>query len=258
VKWTISGEGPFSRSPAPRDVTGDNANDHGSWDATQFYGSRSFALTGKAYAPDHDVLHTAEQRFMTAVGLGLLVRHVEPGFDRQARFRRAGEVLWTEITDTIAQFSASLWAGDPRWYSHSMVTAETPFPSSSGGLTWPATWPATWAATIATGLLRLTNLGNETAWPLYIITGPVTEPSIVNADTGQAMNFDIALAAGESLHVNTATHQVLANGEQAASRRSTFHGDWFGLRPGANNIRFNGSSGRAGARLSVTYQHTGI
>lgn len=259
VRWTAAGDSPFSRSPAPREVSGDRATEHGSWDATRFYGPRSANLTGKAYAPDHVSLHQAEARFKAAVGLSLLVRHVEPGFDRQALFRRSGEVLWTEITDTIASFSAPLWARDPRAYSTDLQTASTAFPSSSGGLTLPLTIPFSIdATTTGAGTLSLTNAGTLTAMPIFRIDGPVAQPQILNDDTGQAMHLDLTIAAGDWITIDTATGQVLGNGQPGAPRRAQWWGDWFGLAPGPNNLRFIGDSGGAGAQLTASWRSAWI
>jgi hypothetical protein len=261
VKWTASGEGPFSRSPAPREVSGERAQDHGSWDATAFYGPRSCNLTGKAYAPDHTSLHQAEQRLKAAAGLKCLIRHVEPGFDRQALFRRSGEVLWTEITDTIAQFSVPLWARDPLIYSTTEQSASTPFPSSSGGLTFPLTLPFAITATSVSGTLSLFNegLGDDVyAKPTFRIDGPVVNPVIINDDTGQTMHLDLTIGGGEWVTIDTATGQVLGNGQAGAPRRAQWWGDWFYLRPGANNLRYSGDSAGPGAQLTATWRHAWI
>jgi hypothetical protein len=259
VEWRWSGSSPWDHGPAPRTVTGENANDHGSWDATAYYEARDYPLEGKASAPDHDTLHAARQRFMTAVNIrGFDLRCVEPGADRVGRFRRDGKVLWTELTDTLAQFSAPLWAGDPRGYSTATKTGSTAFPSTTGGMTWPATWPAAWTAVVSSGLMQLVNDGNDIAWPTWRIDGPVVNPSIVNVDTGEAMNFDITLAAGEWLTIDTRSHQVLANGDPGATRRTTFYGTWWGLEPGSNTVRFLGESGTSAARLSYAFKDTWI
>lgn len=258
VVWSWTSDDPWSPSPSPRDVTGDNATDHGSWDATRYYGARTYALEGFATAPDHATLHRAKSRLFAACNLGFDFRVLEPGFDRTARFRRNGEVLWSEFADlTRARFSAPLWAGDPRAYSTAVHTASAGFPSTVGGLEWPATWPATWDAVTTSGELALSNAGTEMSWPTYRIDGPVTDPVILNADTGEAMRFAITLGPGEWLTVDTGSHQVLGNGDPAASRRNTFYGTWFGLAPGANTVRFTGSSG-AGSTLSVSYRDTWI
>lgn len=259
VRWQWGGDEPWTPGPAPKAVTGDNANGHGSWDATEFYAARRYALEGLAHAPDHESLHAAKHRFMTACGIRpFKLRAIEPGFDRTGTFRRDGEPSWTELTQRIARFSVPLWAGDPRAYSTVAKTASTVFPSAVGGLTWPATWPAVWDAVVSSGQLQLVNVGNETAWPVWRIDGPVVNPAIVNADTGEALRFDLTLAAGEWLTVDTGSHRVLANGDPGASRRTTFYGDWWGLLPGRTAVRFVGESGGPGAQLSVTYKDTWI
>lgn len=261
VKWDWNGDDPWSPSPAPRDVSGENATDHGSWDATQFYGPRTIALEGHAHGT-HEALHRAKHRLFAACGLGFTFRVVEPGFDRQAWVRRSGEILWSELSahegGAVARFSVPLWAGDPRVYSTTIRSASAGFPTSSGGLTWPATWPATWSAVIVSGELRARNDGDQVAWPVFRIDGPVTNPSIVNVSTGQVMHVDVVLEAGQWLTVDTGSHQVLADGDENASRRNLFWGDWFGLVPGASTIRFGGDSAGSGAQLSASWRDTYI
>jgi hypothetical protein len=261
VDWGGTGEElPWSPSPSPRSITGDNATDHGSWDATRFYGSRSYALEGEALVPrgSEALLHQAQQRLAAAIGVSAFTLRVgEAGFDRQGSFRRDSQLSWKEITPSWAMFSVSIFAKDPRAYSTATHSASTPFPATTGGLSWPTQWPAQWDGVSTSGELNLSNAGNETAWPTYRIDGPVVDPVIVNNATGKSMRFAITLGAGEWLTVDTHTHQVLGNGDVNASRRNTFHGDWFGLAPGANTVRFIGASG-VGSTLSASWRDTWI
>lgn len=260
VTWGWSGNDPWSPSPSPRTVTGEQSTDHGSWDATEFYGPRSYSIEGRASALDHVALHAAKHRLFAACGLrGFTFRIVEPGFDRQAIFRRDGEVLWTELADLkTAQFSVPLWARDPRAYSAAAATASTGFPSSVGGLTLPLTVPLTIPATVTTGQLNLVNEGNEEAFPLYRIDGPVTNPGVVDMGTGRSWRLNLTVAAGDWVTVDTATHQVLAMGDINGSRRNLWSGDWFGLAPGTNTIRFTGSAAGTGAQLTASWRSAWI
>lgn len=258
VVWTISGSGPFAESPPPRDVTGERANADGQWDATEFYGPRTGSLEGLAKATTHEALHAAEQRFKAAVNLGFDLRHVEPGFDRTVRARRDGMILWTEITDTIARYSAPIRMPDPVLYSTDLATGSTPFPSSTGGLVFPITFPITFSGIVIDGAMTVVNDGTVTAWPTFRIDGPVVQPVIQNDSTGQAMRLDLSLVDGEWLTVNTDTHQVLGNGQTGAPRRDKFWGDWFGLPPGPTSLRFLGASAGPGALLTATWPHAWI
>lgn len=259
VRWQWNGTTPWAAGPSPRAVTGDRGTDDGSWDATRYYAARTYTLEGYAHAQDHDALHAAEQRLRTACGIQpFALRVVEPGFDRQGVFRKDGQFLWTETTPGLARFSVPLWAGDPRAYGSTSKTAQTGFPSSSGGLEWPATWPATWDAVVVAGVLRATNLGDATARPTFRIDGPVVDPVIVNADTGQAMHLDLELLAGEWVTIDVASHQVLANGDPGASRRDKWWGDWFGFEPGDTTVSLQSASSGIGAQLTATYRDTWI
>jgi hypothetical protein len=85
----------------------------------------------------------------------------------------------------------------------------------------------------------------------------VTDPVITDATTGNAMRFTIVLGVGEWLTIDTDNHRVLGNGEESATRRSTFRGDWLGLPPGPSTVRFSGVDG-AGSNLSAAWRHTDI
>jgi hypothetical protein len=266
VDWGGTGdELPWSPSPSPRSVTGENATDHGIWDATEFYGPRVYALEGEALVPrgSDALLHQAEQRLKAAIGLKpFLLRVVEPGFDRQAYFRRDSPVSWKEITPQWALFSVSIIAPDPRAYSTQVRTASTGFPATAGGLSLPTVLPFALDAVATSGEMNLLNAGNETAWPTYRIdpsgTAPVVDPVIVDAATGRAMRFKITINPGEWLTVDPRNHRVLGNGDPQASRRSTFHGDWFGIGPSTSTtVRYTGASG-VGSTLSATWRDTDI
>lgn len=268
VRWQWSGDEPWTPGPAPRTVTGDNESDHGAWDLTRFYGPRSYELKGTAHAPTHAAMHAAKGRFMAACGLTpFMLRVLEPGgLDRWAMFRRDGQPLWTETLlrpdgSGTAQFSVPLWAKDPRAYSTAVQTASTGFPTTTGGLSLPTVVPFVLDAVSSSGEMNMVNAGNETAWPTYRIdpsgSQPVVDPVIVDAATGRAMRFALTISPGEWLTIDTRTHEVLGNGDPGAPRRAAFHGDWFGLEPGNNTIRFTGASG-AGSTLSASWRDTDI
>src|SRR5690606_29564591 len=113
----------------------------GQWDATRFYGARVVTFRGVCRAPNHLELHRAKQRLAAAAGVTPFeLRVIEPGFDRVARVRREGEVLWSEGRKRhAAAYSLVLVAVDPLLYSTAEHRARTGFPSAAGGRVWPAT-----------------------------------------------------------------------------------------------------------------------
>jgi len=261
-RWGATGDEPWSPSPAPRANTGDLANDHGSWDATEFYGPRSYALDGYIIAPTHQALHQAKGRLFAACPIGAFeLRVSEPGFERFGTFRRNGEAVWAElspISPPTARFSVPLIAVDPRIYGTNSKTATTNYPSTSGGLEWSATWPVTWDATVTSGQMVLTNEGDSPAPVLWRIDGPVTDPMVVDLATGDRMRVNLDIPAGDWITIDTATHRVLYRGEQGATRRSKWSGRWLGVNPGSHQFGLSATTGDPAAELTATYRDTWI
>ncbi len=260
VRWSLqAGSDLWGNSPAPREVSGERAVAHGSWSATRYFQAREWSPSLNVYAPDHDALHEARARLEAAVSLApFVVVGDEPFFgERQATYRRSGEPLFTEETPTAARASLSLRADDPA-IRGPVKSTSTGAPSSVGGLVWPAMWPATWSATVTSGVLRLTNDGTAPASVLWRIDGPITDPFLIDMDSGTALRTTLTLAAGEWLTIDSATHRVLANGDVNASRRDRVYGSWFDARPGTTQVQFGGSSPGPGAKLTATYRSTWI
>lgn len=259
VTWDIlRGSDAFGNAPAPRDVSGERFAGHGSWSATEYWSERIWNINLIVQA-SHDELHRAEHRLAAACGMRPFPIVCDEPFygPRVAYFRRRGELQWTEDTPTMAHASMTLVADDPLIRGLEKTTS-APLPSTSGGLSWPTSWPATWDATVSSGLLDLTNDGNETASLRWRIDGPVTDPAIVNQTTGQTLRTDITLAAGEWLTIDTATRRVLANGDINATRRNRVYGDWWELPPGAIQARLSGSGAASTTELTATWQDSWI
>lgn len=133
------------------------------------------------------------------------------------------------------------------------VSATTPLPMSTGGLTFPATWPAVWAATSATGVATLANPGN-TDGPVWLqINGPVTAPMVTHVGAGapDVFAYSGSISAGDWLAVDMENRVVLYNGQSSRNNLVTSRG-WSSLEPGTNTFAFNASSYSSSASLVVT------
>jgi hypothetical protein len=93
------------------------------------------------------------------------------------------------------------------------------------------------------GLLTLTNNGTTAAPLLLRLDGPAVEPwiRIRRADgTVQSVSFDLTLAEGQWLTVDSITRQALLNDEPSSNQRgrATWDMDPYPLLPGVNVVRF--------------------
>lgn len=249
--WKWGPSNAWGPKPEPRESTGDRTYANGQWDGTAYYGPRVMPITGTVRVKntgdrvaDHATLHVAEQRFRDAVGVAAFqYRVVEPAWDGYAMVRQQGQVLWTENSHRSASWSISLYAPDPRILSSQNRTFEIKFPVRTGGATWPKTWPATWDATVVSGRASLLNPGTMSVPLLLQLTGPVTQATVGNPDTGEALrlsnpNGDL-LSAGEYLTIDTGRRQVLLMG--TAGRRSWASGDFLWAPKDTSTIALSGT-----------------
>lgn len=128
------------------------------------------------------------------------------------------------------------------------------------GITSPLSAP--FATTISpTGLTLVENLGDVETWPRFIIHGPITAPSIVNATTGKQITFTTVLDADDFLVINARTGTVLLGSDASPTLidRYSFYSsspsDWWTLEPGVNDLRLLASAYSAGAFMTVYWRH---
>jgi hypothetical protein len=107
------------------------------------------------------------------------------------------------------------------------------------------------------GSLTFANLGTAAVAFTARIDGPVVEPWILVRQpdgTTQSIRFDLTLAEGEWLTVDTASRQALLNDSPSANQRgrATWLVDPDPLLPGVNTIRFGAAEYDSDALLTVT------
>lgn len=152
-------------------------------------------------------------------------------------------------------------APDPRLYSPGAVQSLTTGMANpvTGGLVFPLVFPLTFGASIGGGGFTLTNVGTITTWPTWVLTGPLTGPSITNINTGQSLIFDptFTIAAGQTLIVNADARTVTLSGVNRRDKLIT--ANWFGLIPGTTQVQFNSiGSFDPAASLTAQWRHATI
>lgn len=141
---------------------------------------------------------------------------------------------------------------DPRRYSLTNRTANLTLPMSSGGLEYPLAYPLQYG-TFAVGSLGVVNAGSVATPLVATFNGPLDSPVLTTDDWRLA--FNISLADGESLTVDTAAGTALLNG--TADRLYTIATssdpvERCVLKPGTTNVGLTAPGGSGS--LSVTYR----
>jgi hypothetical protein len=154
-------------------------------------------------------------------------------------------------TGRYVQAVVELFASDGAKYSASESSTTIGLAAVVGGFVFPVVFPLVFGGGTL-GIATVTNAGNIPTAPRFRIDGPVTNPEIRSETAEREIALDLDVAGGDYLIIDTATRSVLLNG--TASRYSSLTAaEWFDLQPGANEIRFTGTSA-ATPTATITYR----
>ncbi|MFE7316404.1 hypothetical protein ACFU7T_25430 [Streptomyces sp. NPDC057555] len=161
------------------------------------------------------------------------------------------------VTGGAIQFEAS----DPRRYSLIEQRAEIRLPAAEPGLDWHLDpgpehlgWPMDFGAPGSTGTTTATNDGTTDTYPTITFRGPVDRPSLTNLATGDMVEYDLALADGDELLVDTAAGTVTLNGTASRLSDATARSipeQTLTLRPGVTPWAFRAAPGFADPRATA-------
>jgi hypothetical protein len=171
----------------------------------------------------------------------------------------------------VVAAAIQLKATDPRLYAAPSISAAIGAPTPLGGLTFPVTFPLSFGGGSSTADLFPNNAGNIEMRPILVITGPCTNPKVVNDQTGWSLQFKnpaqvgFTLNAGDTLTVDLDTHSVmyLVSGTTVPSseRGWVVPGSIWpnatgvgGLQPGSQTIQFSTADAtHVAATLTLQY-----
>lgn len=239
-------------SPPVRQTLVARARRHGATDYTSLYDARAFTLTGEVWGLSSASDRTADMWS----AIDNLKSKLLPGSTHTLRFKRTGkaeQILYVrpagevEIglrtgASAVATWSVALVAADPRIYSYTeySVQADPTLALTGRGVVWPLTFPLVFSGTAQTGSILAENAGTFGSYPVLVVNGPATSPTITNSTTGEAIVTTATLASSsDSLWIDTQTREVRLGGSSGTLRRdlvtltsSTF----FDLEPGVNEL----------------------
>ena len=147
-------------------------------------------------------------------------------------------------TQGVAKTTVQWLAADPRRYRPEGSTASAAAPRPETGLVWSTggtlTWPLKFGEPTSTGDVPADNDGSAPTQPVITFSGPCTTPSVIERVSGRMLRYDLTLAAGDRLVVDTAAGTVTLN--DTASRRASATVDsdpeeLFAFAPGRRSSR---------------------
>ncbi|MFC5720375.1 hypothetical protein ACFP1Z_09395 [Streptomyces gamaensis] len=255
-------------SPALDSGTVPRADAHGAFPGRLLAQPRTITLDGIVIRTDPGRMSTAVRKLAAATAIGdaqipLMIRLDDaPPLMCWARCLRRSVPVGTDgyrigtVTGAALQFEAS----DPRRYEVVEQRAEAHLPMPEAGLDWHLdpgpeglAYPLGFGAPGSSGSLTALNTGDAPAHPVIVFRGPLDLPSLTDVDSGEAIEYDIALGADDELTVDTAAGTVTLNGSASrlytVTARSVPEGT-FTLPPGTSNLAFRAAPGSSDPRAA--------
>ena len=227
----------------------------GQFAGTDFMAGKSIHLQLEAWSSDDVDLGSRLTVLMAAFAPGVtadLVTNI-PGLGlikMECRVRRRSLPMNIDQVGGLTRFAVDLYAVDPVWKSNATSQVELGLTDVSGGLSFPLTFPISFGET-NDGSVNLQNDGSYESFPVIVISGPVTDPSLENRSQGKTLSFTGTVAADETLVIDFNARSVLLDG--SANRYAWLDDStkWWSLDPGTNDIWFDGTS--AGSPTCLCY-----
>lgn len=271
VDWVVYEDRGWFEPVDERVFDSDKPAGHGTYSAPNLDAARVITLTGCARAPDSVAADNARNKFNALCKRGHLFQLLveEPVVNKVAYVKRAGGSL-RNTKPTQFDFQLILAAPDPQKYGADVSTISVGLAQDApGGIKWNGPAGSTgiqWGGPIGatgiqyqtgngvTGVMQLLNEGTGDAPVRFVITGPVTTPSIVNTGTGATITYSGTVNAGQTLVIDTGTGEVALDG---ADRRSFLTAvDFFTLPPHeTTEVAFRSPSPSPTAQLAAIWQY---
>ncbi|WP_405204424.1 phage tail family protein [[Kitasatospora] papulosa] len=173
---------------------------------------------------------------------------------------------------TITGGAVEFVATDPRRYDLAERVTSASLPAAEPGLDWQVDetgedgldWQADTGAGVefgapgSTGSLSVSNDGDAETHPTIEFRGPVTRPALTNLATGDVLEYDLPLAAGDVLTVDTRAGTVVLNSTASRIYTATSRSvpeQTFVITPGTTDLTFRAAPGSSDPAASATVRY---
>jgi hypothetical protein len=157
------------------------------------------------------------------------------------------------------KFMLQLIAPDSQIYSSLLVGSGLVNLPTSTGIAWPIVWPVTFGG-VTGGSVEVDNDGSILTWPRITLQGQLTSPVIQNITTGQLMQLNTVLNAGDEIVLYMGDSpfgigkRVMLNDSSSIIGVKTADSQWLGVQPGPNIFALSsGSTADTGSILVEFY-----
>ena len=172
-----------------------------------------------------------------------------------ARVRRRATSIDIDYSSGRGKAIYEFFCPDPRYYDDTLNTVDITATATPTGRTYDRDYDLDYGGGANTGII--TNAGWATSYPLITITGPATNPRVIDASTGQVILVDYVLQTTDTLVIDTDYRTVTING---VNRRAILNNSssWFAAPPGTSLYQFQATGTGVGTSCVVTWRNAYI
>ncbi len=195
-------------------------------------------------------------RFNPARGDGKLRIVAPDGSERELICRYADGLMGEERSEIAGPYWQEMVlvfrAVDPYWYARNAVVATFVAGAVAG---WFPLFPLRLASSSIFTDTAVDNIGDVEAWPEWQITGPGSNLVLRNLSTGKLLSLTVALAAGETVNIDTRPGRKTVkrgNGANLFGSLSATSSLW-PLQRGVNSVRIELSGSTVASSVQLSY-----
>lgn len=227
--------------PSVRVDMKDRGHYHGANLGYKYYGKRALTIDGEIIGLDfndyEEKRRMLAQNFDIMRGEQTLFIQTQGGLTVQMDviLASAVEMPYEKGKMVRGKFQIGL-IGTMPWFESIFPSQQSVTLFNGGGFAIPFAIPlAVNAGHDVSALLQ--NDGNGFAFPTITVYGQATNPTLVNATTGQTMNITKVLAPTDYIVIDTYNRTAMLNG--VTNITNLISGDWIILQAGGNDIRLS-------------------
>jgi hypothetical protein len=223
----------------------DRASGDGGYAGTTTFAARVLSFgageTCVVAAPDRRTALRAAARLRQVIQSRDPVLYTQPGpeGDESLWLRASGGVKLRFLDDRIFEWAAVMVAEDPFKFDAAQLDSSLSvgLPLATGGYLYPVIGNKIYGVgSGSTGVLIVTNTGDEASQAIYTLVGPLDTPTVWNTTTGAWFTLDRVIAPTETAVLDTRTGTVELNG---VSIYADLLGGFPLIVPGANELRWS-------------------
>lgn len=256
VEWLISEESGWYSTAGIKTTRSEKSSALGVIRMQEWKGGRSIAFNGTIAAPTQTLLRRAIDSLLGVCPqpdqLYTLSVTDESGVTYTANVSIDGQILTKAQSALSVTFSLQLFAPDPRRFGASHTATVRQGTSATGGVTYPVAYPVNYGTPGTTGATVITNNGTAYTDLVFTLYGPLINPVIRCATTGDMISYTGTIPTGAFVVIDTAAGSCLYGGTQNYRAFLAPNG-WFTL-PAKSSIQvaFSATPGDTGT-LQIAY-----